>query len=108
MEHWIVGGILAALLGAAVSWLTYLMSRKTMKVKPDLMSAMSLPRQMVQIGFLVAVYLLSPLTPWNYVELLVGAVVGMTAGMFVFTGKLLRELEAPESEDTEERGDENG
>lgn len=108
MEHWIIGGILAALLGAAVSWLTYLMSRKTVKAKPEFVSAMSLPRQMVQIGFLVAVYLLSPLTPWNYVELLVGAVVGMTAGMFVFTGKLLKELEVPEPENPEERGDENG
>jgi len=108
MEHWIVGGVLAALLGVLVSWLTYLMSRKTMTTKPDLMGAMSLPRQMVQIGFLVVVYLLSPLTPWNYVELLVGAVIGMTGAMFYFTGKLLKELKSPEPENAEERGDENG
>ena len=108
MEHWIAGTVLAAALGAAVSWLNYRLSRRLMDTKPDLMGAVSLPRQMLQIAYLAVVYLLSPLTPWGHTELLVGAVIGMTGAMFVFTRRLLKELERKKPAETEERGDENG
>lgn len=103
MEHWLVGALLAGLGGVLISYLNYLLSRQVLKKKPSLFSAVTVPRQIIQIGYLAVVYFLQPMTPWGLVELLVGAAVGLTVAMFFFTKSLLHDIRQEET-----GGDENG
>lgn len=103
MEHWLVGALLAGLGGVLISYLSYLLSRQVLKKKPSLFSAVTVPRQIIQIGYLAVVYFLQPMTPWGLVELLVGAAMGLTVAMFFFTKSLLNAIRQDET-----GGDENG
>lgn len=103
MEHWLVGVLLAGLGGVLISYLSYLLSRQVLKKKPSLFSAVTVPRQIIQIGYLAVVYFLQPMTPWGLVELLVGAAMGLTVAMFFFTKSLLNDIRHEET-----GGDENG
>ncbi len=104
MEHWLVGALLAALAGVLISAGNYALSRRIMEKKPGLLAAMSIPRQLVNVVYFVALYLLSSVTPWGVAELLIGGAVGLTGAMFYFTGKLLK----PVKPGKENGGDENG
>ena len=111
MEHWIVGAALAGLLGVLISYLSYLLSMAVIKKHPSLFTAVSVPRQIIQIGYLAAVYFLQPYTPWGLMELLVGAAVGLTVAMFFFTKSILAQMNEKTSspeEKEESGGDENG
>lgn len=103
MEHWLVGALLAGLGGVLISYLSYLLSRQVLKKKPNLFSAVTVPRQIIQIGYLAVVYFLQPMTPWGLVALLVGAAMGLTVAMFFFTKSLLNTIRHEET-----GGDENG
>lgn len=104
MEHWMIGAALAALGGVLISYFSYLLSRQVLQKKPSLFSAVTVPRQIIQIGYLALVYLVQPMTPWGLVELLVGAAAGLTVAMFFFTKALLSRLHG----DERDGGDKNG
>lgn len=108
MEHWIIGGLLAALVGAAVSYLSYLLSSAAMKKNSGLFAAVSVPRQIIQIGYLAVVYFVQPLTPWGLAELLVGAAMGLTIAMFFFTKNLLKQMYTSQEEASENGGEAHG
>lgn len=105
MEHWLVGGVLSAVIGLAISAINYKISLAMLKKKPELVAAMSAPRQILNIGYLLLVYFLAPHTPWDVMPLLIGAAIGMTGSMFFFTAKLIKNI-TPEktSNTTEETG----
>lgn len=105
MEQWWIGAGLAALGGVLISYLSYLLSRQVLRKKPSLFTAVTIPRQIIQIGYLALVYFVSPLTPWGLVELLVGAAIGLTLAMFLFTKALLRHIQ---QEDEGTGGEKNG
>ena len=109
MEHWLVGGVLAALGGVLISYLSYLLSRQVLKKNSGLFTAVSVPRQIIQIGYLALCYFVQPMTPWGLMELLVGAAIGLTVAMFYFTKLLLKQMnEASQEETKESGGDDNG
>lgn len=108
MEHWLVGGALAALVGLAISAANYKLSLVMLKKKPDLVAAMSVPRQILNVGYLLLIFLLAPYTPWDAMELLIGAAIGMIGSMFFFTGQLLKNITPPKPSNTmEDSGGDN-
>lgn len=106
MDHWLVGAGLAAVLGVLISAGNYLLSKRILEKKPSMLSVASVPRQIINVAYLLVVYLAAPLTPWGLTELLVGAAVGLTGAMFYFTGKLLKTAKPPE--EAQSGGDKNG
>lgn len=108
MDHWLIGGILAAAVGALLSWGSYLFSRMLLEKKPELLSMLTLPRQIVNIAYLAAIYFLADKTPWGLMPLLIGAAVGLTGAMFLFTRKLIKVMDGETSQEKEREGDDNG
>jgi len=110
MEHWLVGGVLAALIGLAIAAVNYKISLTVLRKKPELVSVMSLPRQVLNVGYLLLVYFLADHTPWGQIPLLVGAVIGMTGSLFFFTTRLLKNMpgEKPSTTTEESGGDNHG
>ncbi len=77
-------------IGVAVAFVNYLLSKKVLIKTPEKYSFVTVARQILQIGFLALVYLIGTKAKIaDPVYLLVGAVIGMTVPMFFFTKKLL-------------------
>jgi O-antigen/teichoic acid export membrane protein len=90
MNHNIIGAAVAMASGLIVAFANYLLSKKVLIKAPEKYSLVTVVRQILQVGFLVLVYLIG--TKTNLAEpvyLLVGAVIGITAPMIFFTKKLL-------------------
>lgn len=90
MENGIVGAVFTFVAGVGVSFVNYLLSRTFMRRKPDAFPTVSVLRQTVNVAYLVAVYFIAPYTPWDRISLLVGAVLGSTLSLFVFTYLLVK------------------
>ena len=91
MKPDIAGAAVTAVLGVAVAVVNYLLSKQVLLKAPDKYAFITVVRQMVQIGFLAAVYFIGQkLENADATYLLVGAVVGMTVPMLYLTKKLLR------------------
>ncbi len=92
------GALLAALLGALAAFLNYTIARKAAlpgEDRPASLPAGAVPviRMTLNVGVLVLVYFAAPHTPWDRTWMLVGAVVGLTLPLLVFTPLLLREAD---------------
>ncbi len=85
----IIGAVVVAVVGVGVAFVNYLISKTVLAKIPDKYSATTVLRQIVQIAFLVIVYFISKKTNYDPMYLLVGAVLGITVPMFIFTKKLL-------------------
>ena len=85
----IIGAVVVAVVGVGVAFVNYLISKTVLSKIPDKYSATTVLRQIVQIAFLVIVYFISKKTNYDPMYLLVGAVLGITVPMFIFTKKLL-------------------
>ena len=87
------GALIAALIGALIAYLNYSLTRKA-AVSQDagagLSAAAPVLRMTLDVGYLAAVYFAAPHTPWDRTWLLVGAVVGLTLPLFIFTPLLVR------------------
>ena len=108
MNHNIIGALIAATAGLLVAFANYLISQKVLIKAPEKYSLITVVRQVLQVGFLVVVYLVS--TKTHSVDatcLLVGAVAGMTLPMLYFTKKLLsvNEKEAKDKKEKEVEAD---
>jgi hypothetical protein len=90
MSHGVVGLAVALLGGVLVGFINYLLTGPLLRRKASLYAAFSVVRQILHIGYLVALYLAAPYTPWDRLYLLIGGVLGMTVSMAVFTAKLVR------------------
>lgn len=109
MNHNITGALIAAAVGLLVAFANYLISERVLVKAPGKYSLVTVVRQLLQIGFLVAVYFAG--TRIESVEstyLLVGAVVGMTLPMLYFTKKLLTVNERTANDKKEREGEADG
>ena len=88
----VIGLLLTFIVGMAISYANYLLTAKAAKNPSEKFAAVSLLRQFFNIGYLALVFFLAPYTPWDRVWMLVGAVLGVTLPMFVFTFLLLRQV----------------
>lgn len=90
MNYNIIGAALAAVIGLLIAFVNYLISKKVLISAPGKYSFITVVRQIIQIGYLAAVYFVGESTGTvNPAYLLVGAVLGMTLPMLLFTKKLL-------------------
>ena len=92
LSNSVVGFLVSFLIGTALSYANYRLTAKAAKNPSDKFAAVSLLRQFFNIGYLALVFFLAPYTPWDRVWMLVGAVLGVTLPMFVFTFLLLRQV----------------
>lgn len=109
MNHNITGALITAAAGLFIAFANYLISERVLTKAPQKYSLVTVVRQALQIGFLVAVYLVG--TRIDSVEityLLVGAVVGMTLPMLYFTKKLLRVNEKASEAEKEKEDETDG
>lgn len=93
MTHWIVGAALSLILGVLISFGNYRISVRMFDKNPALLQVTTLSRQLLNIGYLAAVYFIAPHTPWDRVPLLVAAVIGVTGGLFYFTYRLVKHMD---------------
>lgn len=89
-DNIIIGIIIAFLAGTLVAYINYLISKYTLKKHPEKFATMQMLRQVIQIGFLVGVFLGGLYTPWDPMWLLVGGCLGVTLPMFFFTYRLVK------------------
>ncbi len=90
IESNMFGAALAFCIGAAVAAVNYGVSRYVLKKHASKYAAAQMLRQMVQILFLLGLYVLGGYTPWDRIWLLAGGCLGITLPMFWFTYRLVR------------------
>lgn len=90
MTFWLWGAIFAFLGGITVGGACYLISRRVLMRAPSRFSAVSMVRNLIQVGYFLAVYFLAPVLPWELIPLLVGAALGITLSTFWFTARLVK------------------
>lgn len=101
----IAGAAAAAALGVVVAVVNYLLSKQVLLKAPDKYALITVVRQMVQIGFLAAVYFIGQkLENADVTYLLIGAVVGMTVPMLYFTKKLLKLNDSKKGKEVSDNG----
>lgn len=100
MSFWLWGALLAFLGGVAVGLCNYLLSLFVLRKKAEWFSFISVARQLLQVGYLVALFFAAPLTPWSQPVLLLGGALGITGSMFFFTGRLVKLNDAQKKQQT--------
>lgn len=109
MNYNILSAVPAAIAGVFIAFLNYTLSKVVIEKSPDKYSAVTILRQVIQIGFLVAVYFVGKKTETiNLTYVLIGAVVGMTVPMLFFTKKLLSVNDKLNNKVKNREEDENG
>lgn len=91
MDSPIVGGLLAFLGGCAVAWLNYRVNLRTLRKKPEALASMSVVRQLLNVAYLAAVFLLRKVLPWDAAELLIGAAAGLTLPSILLALRLAKQ-----------------
>lgn len=84
------GAALAFVLGAAIAGMNYGLSKTVLKKWPEHYAFTMLIRQILQIGYIILVFLLGEYTPWERLWLLAGAALGVTLPMICFTFMLVK------------------
>lgn len=103
-----IGAVLAAAGGYLIALVNYVFSKNIVAKKPEKIPTAFVARQILQVAYLVLVYLVgAQINNINVVFLLAGAAVGMTFPMFFFTRKLLmlNDADAPRKAGKEEEND---
>lgn len=104
----ILGAVITFTVGVGVSALNYLISKYFLQKSPDKFAMTSVIKQIINVAFLVAVYMLSDRLPWSFTYLIVGAVLGITLPMLLFTRKLLKLNGEKRSTSDGKEGEKNG
>lgn len=102
----IIGGLLAFLGGAAVSALNFWINLRTLRRKPQALASMAIVRQLLNVGYLVGVFFLAKLLPWDYLPLLLGAAIGLTVPAFLLSLYLAKLNDAQSVPAESEKGEE--
>ena len=99
MDNNIIGAVFAFVIGGAVAYLNYAVSKYLLKTHPDMYTGGQIIRSAIQIGYLILIYTLGGFTPWDKMWLLVGGCLGITLPMFYFTYKLVKFNDQNKEED---------
>ena len=104
MQSPVVGGLLTFVGGCLVAYVNYLINRYALRKRPQLLGTLSFVRQLLNVAYFVAVFLLGKALPWDQVPLLVGAAVGLTVPS-VLLALHLAKLNDARSDDVPAAGD---
>ena len=107
MNENIVGAIITFALGTGIAGLNFLLSKIILLKCPEKYAFSTILRQVIQILYIVAVYFITPYTPWNLWYMIFGAVFGITIPMIYFTSKLVK-LNDSTTKNNKKEGDDNG
>jgi len=86
----IIGAVLTFLLGFGIAAANYVLSRHILLKHPAQYPMTMVARQIIQVVYIVLVFILGSFSPWDRIWMLVGAVLGITLPMFWFTFKLVK------------------
>ena len=90
IEKNLIGTGIAFLIGVGIASLNYAVARFVLKKYPAQYASTPVIRQIIQVGYLVALYALGGLTPWDRIWLMVGGALGITLPMPFFTYRLVK------------------
>lgn len=107
MNENIVGAIITFVLGIGIAGLNFLLSKAILTKCPEKYALSTILRQIIQILYIVAVYFITPYTPWDLWYMVLGAVFGVTIPMFYFTHKLVK-INDSIVKNNKKEGDDNG
>ncbi len=104
----ILGAVITFALGVGIATLNYCISKYFLVKNPDKFAMTTVVKQIFNVGYLVVVYMLGDFLPFKLSYLLIGAVLGITLPMFIYTRKLLQlnEVKRAETRETEGESDE--
>lgn len=96
MTDILIGGGLALIVGTALSFANYFITKKLIDNPKNNspVATVSLLRQTLNIAYLVAIYFLSKLLPWPMEAMLIGAATGITIPSVILSVKLSKEMAA--------------
>lgn len=103
----LTGAAAAFLLGVLICFGNYIISGYFLKKHKEKYHFVSFIRQPIQILYIVAAFFLAPYTPWDRTYLLIGASLGVTLPMFIFTYRLLK-ANKKENPATQKEADKDG
>ena len=104
MDSPVVGGLLTFAGGCAVAFVNDAINRRALKKDPSALAKLSFVRQILSIGYLLLVFFLSRVLPWDYVPLLVGAAVGLTVPAVILAFRLTKANDKMSKQRPEEAG----
>ncbi len=90
MQNDLFGFFFAFLGGCIICFINFLISRGVLLHRAKLFSTISIIHQVLNVGYLAALYFIADNTPWSLIYLLIGGALGATLPMLYFTGKLLK------------------
>lgn len=108
MRSDIFGAALAFAAGFALAGASYLFSRRVLRTKPDRYALSHTLKQIVQVLFLVALFVLGDRTPWDRLWLLVGGALGITLPMIWFTYRLVKFNDSLHTEESKKEDSSDG
>ena len=108
MDYNIVGAVVCTFAGMLIAFANYVISRRILMSCPERFALSTVIRQIIQIGYLVAVYFIGSRLELKLMFLLIGAVAGMTVPMLFFTKKLVSVNQSLAVKPKNGEGDENG
>ncbi len=89
MDTNIFGAALAFCIGLIIAAMNYALSKYVLKNQPARYALTQIVRQLIQIAFLVVLFVFGEYTPWDRVWLLIGGGLGITLPMIWFTYRLV-------------------
>lgn len=90
MQSNMFGAACAFCAGAAIAGAGYALSRLTLQKAASGYAAVQMAKQIMQVAFLVLLFVLGPRTPWDRIWLLAGGCLGLTLPLIWFTYKLVK------------------
>ena len=104
MTDILIGGGLALVVGTALSFANYFITKKLINNKKTTspIAIISFLRQTLNIAYLVAIYFLSGLLPWPMEAMVIGAAIGVTLPSVVLSFRLSKEMAARAQKKTAE------
>lgn len=97
MESGVTGFVVALAGGVAIAAANACISRAAYFQNESRLTACFLVRQLLNVGYLVALYFLSDILPWDAVPLLLGGALGLTLPSFYFVRRMVARNDAEET-----------
>jgi hypothetical protein len=104
----ILGAVITFAVGLGIATLNFFISKYFLEKNPDKFAMTTVIKQIFNVGYLVAVYMSGDFLPFKLSYLLIGAVLGITLPMFIFTRKLLKLNEEKRGKPRGKEGESDG
>ncbi len=88
MKLILIGGGSALLVGAALSWCNYLITKRMLDKHPNQVGISSVIRMAISVAYLIVLYFLAQFLQWPLEGLLVGGALGLTVPSVILAYRL--------------------